>query len=126
MRLRLAEGRQEHPTAAIMESRTRQSTPESGTRAGYDGAKRQRGSQVYLAVETVGHLLARHVTAADAQARAQGAQWAAQVQEVTGESVAVAVVDQGYTGEQPAQDAAAHGLQLEVVKRPEAKQGFVW
>src|SRR4051794_5827948 len=42
--LRLASGRAEEPTAAIIDSRTLRSTPESGTRAGYDGAKRQRGS----------------------------------------------------------------------------------
>jgi transposase len=125
MLLRLAEGRQEHPTAAIMDSRTLQSTPESGTRAGYDGAKRKRGSKVHMAVDTLGHLLALHVTAADAQDRAQVAQLAAQVQEVTGDSVEVAFVDQGYTGERPAQDAAAHGLHLEVVKLPEAKNGVV-
>jgi transposase len=47
------------------------------------------------------------------------------VQEVTGESVDVAFVDQGDTGPQPAQDAAMHGIQLAVVKLPEAKQGFV-
>ncbi len=39
--------------------------------------------------------------------------------------VEVACVDAGYTGEQPAQDAAAHGIHLEVVKLPEAKRGFV-
>jgi transposase len=32
---------------------------------------------------------------------------------------------QGYTGEQAAQDAAAEGIQLEVVKLPQAKRGFV-
>jgi transposase len=34
--LRIAEGRKENPTAAIFDSRTLQSTPESGGRAGYD------------------------------------------------------------------------------------------
>ena len=34
-------------------------------------------------------------------------------------------MDQGYTGEQAAQDAAEEGIQLEVVKLPEAKKGFV-
>lgn len=34
-------------------------------------------------------------------------------------------VDQEYTGESPAQEATAHHMQLEVVKLPEAKQGFV-
>ena len=37
----------------------------------------------------------------------------------------LAYVDQGYTGEQPAADAAAHGMKLEVVKHHEAKRGFV-
>lgn len=50
---------------------------------------------------------------------------AAQVQAVTGESVALAFVDQGSTGPQPEHAAAAHGIHLEVVKLPEAKKGFV-
>lgn len=41
--LRLAQGRQAAPSAVILDSRTLQSTPESGQRAGYDGAKRKRG-----------------------------------------------------------------------------------
>src|SRR3712207_1757140 len=44
--LREAEGRASHPTAAVLDSRTVQSTPESGGRAGYDGHKRRRGSKV--------------------------------------------------------------------------------
>ena len=50
---------------------------------------------------------------------------AAAVQEETGETVELAYVDQGYTGDSPAADAAAHGIALEVVKLPEAKHGFV-
>ena len=78
--LRLAQGRAEHPTAALFESRTLQSTPESGTRAGSDGAKRRRGSNVHLAVDTLGHLLAAHVTAAHVQDRSQVGALAEQVQ----------------------------------------------
>jgi transposase len=123
--LRLAEGRNAQPSAAILDSRTLQSTPESGARAGYDGAKRKRGSKVHLAVDTLGHLLALQVTPANEQDRTQVAALASQVQAVTGETVTLAYVDQGYTGEQPLQDAAAHGMHLEVVKLPEAKNGFV-
>jgi transposase len=123
--LRLAAGRAPEPTAAILDSRTLQSTPESGGRAGYDGAKRKKGSKVHAAVDTLGHLLALHVTPADAQDRAQVADLAAAVQEATGQTVEVAFVDQGYTGEQAAEDAAAHGLRLEVVKHPATKRGFV-
>lgn len=42
-----------------------------------------------------------------------------------GATVAVAFVDHGYTGEEPVVDAQAHGMQLEVVNRSEAKRGFV-
>jgi len=123
--LRIAEGRQEEPTAAILDSRTLQSTPESGGRAGYDGAKKRKGSKVHLAVDTLGHLLALSVTAASEQDRAQVAELAEKVQAETGESVEIAFVDQGYTGEEAAIAAAAHGIQLEVVKLPTAKKGFV-
>ena len=123
--LRLAEGREANPSAAIFDSRTLQSTPESGHRAGYDGAKRKRGSKVHMSVDTLGHLLALHVTAASEQDRTQVEQLAQQVQAVTGDHVEIAFVDQGYTGEQPATDAAAHGIQLEVVKLPTARHGFV-
>jgi transposase len=50
---------------------------------------------------------------------------ARQVQNATGQAVEVAYVDQGYTGDEAAQAAAVHGLQLEVVKLPQAKKGFV-
>jgi transposase len=123
--LRLAAGRAEAPSAAIFDARTLQSSPESGARAGYDGAKRRRGSKVHLAVDTLGHLLALCVTAASDQERAQVAALAARVQEVTGATVELAFVDQGYTGDEAAADAAAHGIRLEVVKLPEAKRGFV-
>src|SRR5262245_15395533 len=59
--LRLTEGRELFPSAAILDSRTKQSSPESGARAGSDGAKRRKGSKVHIAVDTLGHLLALHV-----------------------------------------------------------------
>src|SRR5215813_6116424 len=92
--LRLAQGRTVEPSAAIFDSRTLQSTPESGSRAGYDGAKRRRGSKVHIAVDILGHLLALHVTAANEQDRSQVSALAAKVQEVTGDAVEVAFVDQ--------------------------------
>ena len=76
-------------------------------------------------MDTLGHLLALAVTPADEQERAQVAGLAAAVQEATGQTVSLAYVDQGYTGDQPAADARAHGIELEVVKHTEAKKGFV-
>ncbi|HEX6482843.1 MAG TPA: IS5 family transposase [Ktedonobacteraceae bacterium] len=123
--LREAQGRKPQPSAAIFDSRTLQSTPESGSRAGYDGAKRRKGSKVHAAVDTLGHLLALLVTPANEQDRAQVGELAQAVQEATGQSVELAFVDQGYTGDAAAQQANAQGIQLEVIKLPQAKRGFV-
>lgn len=125
MLLREFAGRKPQPTAMVVDSRTLQSTPESGARAGYDGAKRRKGSKVHAAVDTLGQLLALHVTAADEQDRAQVERLAEQVQQITGDTVELAYVDQGYTGEAAQEAAAAHGIQLEVVKHAQAKRGFV-
>lgn len=123
--LRLAKGKKEQPSAAIFDGRTLQSTPESGERAGYDGHKRRKGSKIHIAVDTLGLLLAAHVTPANEQERAQVKKLAEEVQDVTQNSVEVAFVDEGYTGEQAEQDAKAAGIDLIVVKLPEAKKGFV-
>jgi len=127
LRLLLREftGRKAQPTAMLLDSRTIQSTPESGARAGYDGAKRRKGSKVHAAVDTLGHLLALRVTPADEQDRAQVGELARQVQLITGEHVELAYGDQGYTGQATEEAAAEHGIRLEVVKHTEAKPGFV-
>ena len=80
---------------------------------------------MHLAVDTLGHLLALRVTAANEQDRDQVGKLAQQVQEATGDSVELAYVDQGYTGEKPATAAKKKGIELSVVKLPQAKKGFV-
>ena len=123
--LRQIAGKQPLPTAAILDSRTLRSTPESGGRAGYDGAKKVNGSKVHLAVDTLGHLLALLVTAADEQDRSMVGELTAAVQEVTGENVEAAFADQGYTGDAAEAAAAENGIRLIIVRLSEAKQGFV-
>src|SRR5918997_6701095 len=123
--LRWSAGRADQPTAVILDSATRQSTPESGHRAGYDGHKKRTGSKLHAAVDTLGELLVLHVTPANASDREQVAALAEAVQAVTGQTVEVGFVDQGYTGEKPAGAAAEHGIRLEVIKLEEAKRGFV-
>src|SRR4029077_14553338 len=110
--LRLLTEKTAAPSAVILDGRTMQSAPESGARAGYDGYKRKKGSKVHIAVDTLGHLLALKVTPANEQERAQVADLIEAVQEATGGSVEVAFVDQGYTGEEPAAEAATRGVQL--------------
>lgn len=123
--LRQAGERDGAPSAAILDSRTLQSTPESGARAGFDGHKKRKGSKVHAAVDTLGHLLALKVTPANEQDRAQVGELSRAVQDATDQNVEVAFVDQGYTGDKPAEAAAKEGIYLEVVKHHEAKKGFV-
>ena len=130
MILRVAAGKEPNPSAAVLDGRTMQSTPESGGRAGFDGHKKKNGSKVHIAVDTLGHLLALKVTAANEQERAQVFELCEEMQEATGQSVRVTFADQGYTGAQPAADAANHGIELVVVKPAEAAakaegKGFV-
>ena len=107
MLLRDITDRTPQPRAVIVDSRTLQSTPASGGRAGDDGHIWRNGSTVHLAVDTLGQVLAVVVTPANEQGRAQMTALARRIQEVTGDTMEVAVVDQGATGEQPATEAAA-------------------
>jgi transposase len=118
-------GRSPQPSAAIFDSRTLRSTPESGERAGYDGHKRTNGSKVHLATDTMGNPLALEVSPADEQDRQYVAELSEQTQIATQHAVQKAFVDQGYTGENAAAAAEKHGIELEVVKVEGVKGGFV-
>ena len=113
-------------SAAILDARTLQSTPESGARAGYDGHKRRKGSKVHAAVDTLGHALGpaghpgqrpgarpgrRAGRARSRRSPASTWSWPTSIKATP--------------ARKPRQTAAAHGIQLEVVKLPEAKRGFV-
>jgi len=123
--LREAAGKAAHPSAVVFDSRTLQSTPESGHRAGMNPHKARRGTKVHVAVDTLGHLMALCVTPANCQDRSQVEALCDAVQEVTGHSVQVAFVDGGYRGQDVQQEAAKHKIKLDVVKVPEAHKGFV-
>jgi len=88
--LRMCAGCEAEPTAAVFDGRTLQSTPESGGRAGYDGHKRKKGSKVHMAVDTLGHLLALRLMAANEQERAQVSALAEDVQQATAQTVELA------------------------------------
>ncbi len=90
MLLREIEGRTPQPRAAVIDSRTLQSSPESGGRAGYDGHKRRKGSKVHMAVDTLGQLLALVVSPANEGDRARVGELVETLQEATSESVEVA------------------------------------
>jgi transposase len=123
--LRLSKDRASEPKATILDSRTLRSTPESGSRGGYDGHKGKKGSKVHAAVDTLGHLLALRVSPANEDDRKEVGELSEEIQKATQENVELAYVDQGYTGERAAEAAHSRGISLEVVKHEEAKRGFV-
>ena len=123
--LRVAAGREKQPTAAILDSQTLQGTAESGERAGYDAGKKKKGTKIHIAVDTLGNLLTLLVTPANAQDRDSVGALTRDLQDVTGQNVEVAFVDAGYTGERARLAAQEEGIQLEVVKLPDIKRGFV-
>ncbi len=73
--VRFLNDRNLEPSAAILDGRTLQSTPESGDRAGYDGAKKKKGSKIHAAVDTLGNLLALKTTPANEQERGRFRSW---------------------------------------------------
>lgn len=80
---------------------------------------------MHIAVDSLGELLALHVSDASQQDRAVVAELAEAVQQATQQSVAIAWVDQAYTGPTPREAAKGYGITLKVVKLLEAKRGFV-
>jgi len=70
-------------------------------------------------------LLALKVTPANLDDRTQVEALSEELQAATGQSVELAYVDQGYTGDNAAEGASKHGIELFVVKLEEAKRGFV-
>ncbi len=123
--LRLAAGRKAELTTAIIDSRTLRPTPESRSRFGYDGAKRKKGSKLHMAVDTLGHLLALHVTPADRDGWAEIGPLTEAIQQATDGSVELAWADQGYTGSKAAKAAEEQDITLEIVRLHQAKRGFV-
>ena len=122
--LRHLQGKDYPPTAMIIDSRTMQSTPESGGRAGYDAGKKKKGSKTHVAVDMYGNLLALLVTPANQADRDVAYDLAVQVQQATGESVKVCFADGAYSGQATADNLAACGLELVVVKRTDGQAGF--
>ena len=92
--MRFGQARKKRPSGVVLDARVLKSSVESGHRAGWDGY-RVKGSKIHIAVDGLGQLMAAVVTAASENERRQAEGLAKRVQEVTGEAVEVAWVDQG-------------------------------
>ena len=67
----------------------------------------------HMAVDTLGHLLALHVTAADVGDREAVVRLAADIQGATGDAISSVHVGRGHINATPAQTAPVEGIKLD-------------
>jgi transposase len=118
-------GRRSRATAAIIDSQTVRSAG-LAAEAGYDAGKKTKGRKRFIMVDTLGHVLATHVTPADCPER-EGAKQMLEKSLCHHGWLRKLWVDGGFSGE----DFANHVKELravmdvEVVKRSDTARGFV-
>lgn len=122
--VRVDEGRDIQPSAAILDSQSVKSDGHGGS-VGYDAAKKIKGRKRHLLVDTLGLVLGVIVTPADCPER-DGAQRVLQQVGDWFKRLRKLWVDGGYSGESFAQWVLSQWpkLKVEVVKRSDAATGF--
>lgn len=104
------------PSAVIIDSQSTRSSPQGGPH-GYDAGKKVKGRKRHLVVDTLGLLVAVTVTAASVQDR--DAALAAVAQACAGtQTIERLYADAAYAGQCAATIERAHGITVEIVRRP--------
>jgi putative transposase len=122
-KVRKKEGREEEPTAGILDSQSVKTMQEAETK-GYDAGKKIKGRKRHLLVDTLGLLLVSWMTTADVQDR-DAAQAVLPLAAQQYPSLKKVWVDGGYAGQQVQEVAKESGIEVEVVKRSDQAKGFV-
>jgi putative transposase len=121
--VRQAEGREEEPSAGILDSQSAKGTRTSGSK-GYDGGKKVKGSKRHLLVDTIGLLLCVVVHPANLQDR-DGAKLLLSKARGLFPQLRLIWADGGYAGKLSAWVWSVCGWVLEIVKRSAAAKGWV-
>jgi transposase len=124
-RIRIAAGRAELPTAAVIDAQSVKAAETVGAVcSGYDGGKKIKGQKRHIAVDTLGLLLCVIITAASVQDRDGAAPLLALVREKFS-TISLVWADGGYAGRLVdwARDVLAFAVTI--VKRSDGVKGFV-
>src|SRR5262245_18425900 len=121
--VRQAEGRDQEPSAGIVDSQSAKGTRTSGTK-GYDAGKRVKGAKRHLLVDTLGLLLCVVVHPANIQDR-DGAKVVLSKARGLCPHLRLIWADGGYAGKLVAWVSSVCGWVLEIVKRNDTAQGWV-
>ena len=123
IKVRKKAGRQEQPTASILDSQSVKTTEEAETK-GYDAGKKVKGRKRHLLVDTLGLVLVAWISTADVQDR-DAVQAVLPIAAQEHPTLQKTWADGAYQGEQVGKVANDCGINLEVVKRLDKDSGFV-
>ena len=122
--LRRAEGRQEQPTAAIIDAQSVKGAATVGAATrGFDAGKKVNGRKRHVVVDTIGLLLLVMVSTASVQDR-DGARPVLAAMSTAYPAVTLIWADGGYAGKLVAWAKTAARIVLEIVKKSEGQRGF--
>jgi transposase len=123
-RLRAAEGRDEPPTAGVIDAQSVRGAATVGAQSrGFDAGKKTNGRKRHIVVDTLGLLLVVMVTAANVQDRDAG-------REVLGKlraalpGIRLVWADGGYAGKLVQWAKAKLALVLDIVRKRDGQRGF--